>query len=84
MREEFNKKGWMKYHPDYHHNHRKKMTVEELKYLCKFYGYDHLRSLAFALGRTEATLQVTLENLKKEGKIEYYRRLWDQQFDEVS
>lgn len=71
----FDKNGNLMYHPDYHPNHGKPYTDEELEYLCKFYGCDDMRSISFALGRPEASLQTKLTKIKKVGKIEYYKRL---------
>lgn len=63
----------MKYHPEFHFNHGKVMTEEEMEYLCYFYDVDDLQSLAFALGRTESTLSHKYYLLKKQGKVEQYK-----------
>jgi hypothetical protein len=72
---EINKHGRMLYHPEFHFNHRKPFTEEELEYLCKFYEVDHTRSPGFALGKTEHTLRAKVNYLKKIGRYEYYKKL---------
>lgn len=63
----------MLYHPEFHFNHGKTFSGEELEYLCMFYGVDHVRSLAFALGRTEHTIRVKYDRLRREGLVDMYR-----------
>lgn len=67
--------GRMVYHPEFHHNHRKPWSVEDLEYLCKFYEKDHRRSIAFALGRPEGSIQTIVAKLRKDGLFEYYKNL---------
>lgn len=67
--------GRMLYHPDFHPNHKKPYTVEDIEYLCKFWEYDHRRSLAYALGRPEHSLASVVNRLRKEGLYEYYKSL---------
>lgn len=67
--------GRMQYHPDFHHNHKKRFTVSELEYLCKFYEVDHIRTLAFALGKTEYTCFAKVNELKKSGQYDHYKNL---------
>lgn len=71
----FDRYGRMQYHPDFHPNHGVKMTEEELEYLCKFCEVDDWRTMAFALGRTEHTLRTKVNDLKKDGRFEYYKNL---------
>ncbi|MGG3884306.1 DNA-entry nuclease [Brevibacillus panacihumi] len=72
--------GRIQYHPDFHFNHRKPFTQEELAYLCKFYEVDDSRTMAFALGKTEATIMAKVSDLKKQGLFEYFRMRWDRQY----
>jgi hypothetical protein len=72
---DFDRYGRMRYHPDYHFSHGKKMSEAELEYLCKFYEFDHARHLAFALGRTEHTLRIKVDALKRKGLYGYYKNL---------
>ncbi len=71
----FDRFGRMNYHPDFHFNHCKTMSEEELEYLCKFWEFDNCRTVAFALGRTEHSLDSTVNKLKKSGLYEYYKNL---------
>lgn len=67
--------GRMKYHPDFHENHRKKWSEEDMEYLCKFETVDDLETLGLALGRTKATVAEKLSLLKENGQYNYYRNL---------
>jgi|SRR5690606_2431413 len=71
---EYNAVGYMKYNPSFHPNHRKPFTDEELEYLCKFAERDTIKQIAFALGKTEATIAAKLATLRQNGLYEYYRK----------
>ncbi|MGG3871414.1 DNA-entry nuclease [Brevibacillus laterosporus] len=79
--ESYDRFNRMKYHPDFHTNQGKPWSTEELQYLCRFYDHDHGRAIAFALGRTETTLRTKVDLLKRKGMFEYYKHLWNQNFD---
>ncbi|WP_255298416.1 DNA-entry nuclease [Brevibacillus dissolubilis] len=72
---EYDEQGRMKYHPEFHPNHGKRFSIEELEYMCKFYEYDSVRTMALALGRTEATIASKVRELRQAGKFEYYKNL---------
>lgn len=72
--------GRIQYHPDFHFSHRKPFTEEELEYLCRFYEVDDSRTMAFALGRTEATVVAKVSELKKRGLFEYYKKCWNKRY----
>jgi len=65
--------GRMNPHPDFHENHKKPFTNDDLEYLCMFYETDNKRSLAFALGKTEHVLRAKYSKLKSQGLVQYYR-----------
>lgn len=71
----FDRAGRMLYHPEFHSKRKKPYTEAELEYLCKFYDYDGLKSIALALDRLEAGVNSKVQTLKKEGKFEYYKSL---------
>lgn len=64
----------MLYDERIHHNQGKRWTNEELEYICTFAEYDGLRSLSFAIGRTEKTIASKLSDLRKAGLLDYYRK----------
>ena len=66
--------GRMKYHPEYHHNHKKPFGEDELSYLAKFYEIDGRLNMSLALGRTEATVAMKVCELRKKGLWSYYKR----------
>jgi hypothetical protein len=72
---EYDQNGRMLYHPVFHPNHQKPWTESDLEYLCKYWEVDHHRTLAFALGRTEQTLEKKVSILKKRGLFDYYKNL---------
>lgn len=72
---EYDSCGRIKYHPDLHYNQGNAWTEEDLEYLCKFSDFDHLESVAMALGRTKTTVSQKLTNLRKKGLVDYYRNL---------
>ncbi len=67
--------GRIMYHPDFHENHGKKFSEEELCYLAKFYKFDGRRAVSFALGRPEGPVQKKYLDLLKQGKVAYYKGL---------
>lgn len=68
--------GRMKYHPDYHPNHGKPYTTQELSYLCKMYeGHGNRKRMSMALGRTEASLASLVHHLRKSGKFDQFKNL---------
>lgn len=76
---EYDKRGRLMYHPDFHPNQGKRFTDDETAYLCKFYETDSLKSLSLALGRLERSLEYRIAYLKKAGLFDYYRVKWDRQ-----
>ncbi|MBO8172428.1 MAG: DNA-entry nuclease [Bacillaceae bacterium] len=70
---EFDAHGRMKYHPDFHPNHGKPFTEEDLEYLCTFYEVDNKRSLSFAIGKTEHVCRTKYYELKRKGLVDYYK-----------
>lgn len=65
--------GKMDYHPDFHPNNGKPFTQDELEYLCVYYGVDPLRTLGFALGRTEKSCHQKYRVLRNAGLIDHYK-----------
>jgi hypothetical protein len=72
---EFDRLGRMKFHPDFHQNHKTPFSQSDLEYLCKYFDVDPIRTIAFALGRTEHTCATKVSALKKQGLFEYYKNL---------
>ncbi|MED1919789.1 hypothetical protein P4V64_31415, partial [Bacillus thuringiensis] len=78
---EYDNRGRLMYHPDFHPNQGKRFTDDETAYLCKFYGTDSLKSLSLALGRLEKSLEYRIAYLRKAGLFDYYRAKWDRQIN---
>lgn len=76
---EYDKYYRMKYHPDFHPNHGRAFTTEDLEYLCMFYQHDDARTMSFALGRTEHVCRSKYASLKKKNLVEYYRERFKRQ-----
>ncbi len=80
---EYTSDGTMKFNPEFHHNHGKRFTEEELEYLCKFYQADGAKVISLALGRTEKVVATKVSSLRKKKRadgsqttmFEYYKNL---------
>lgn len=51
----------------------KHFTEAELEYMCRFHDKDGILSVAYALGRSQRSIDVKIQNLKKSGEYEKYR-----------
>ncbi|KOY81501.1 DNA-entry nuclease [Lysinibacillus macroides] len=63
----------MNYHPKFHFSHGKPFTERELEYICKFYEIDHVRTIAFAIGKTERAIHTKVQCLKRGNLYDYYK-----------
>lgn len=72
---EYDSSRRMKYHPDFHYSHGKPFTESDLEYVCKYAEIDDIQTIAFAIGKTEATIHNKLNQLRKNGLYEYYKNL---------
>lgn len=72
---EYDRWGRMKYHPEAHPKHRTPYTIQELAYLCKHYRRGWVQTLAFDLGRTERSIRQRVNQLRKEGLFDYFKKL---------
>lgn len=72
---QYDSSGRMKYHPDYHFNHKKPYTVKELAYICSTYRRGARREVSMAVGRTESTISDLICKMKKEGTFDHYYEL---------
>lgn len=65
----------MRYNPEFHENHGKPFTVQELIYMCSMWASTKKADIAAALGRTHGTVLSKAYDLRKSGEFEYYRLL---------
>ncbi|MEK3955395.1 DNA-entry nuclease [Psychrobacillus sp. FSL K6-1464] len=72
---EYDRFGQMKYHPEYHENHRKPFSEPELEYMCKYWHLDSTKTMSLALGKTETTISQKVNELNKSGLFQYYKNL---------
>ena len=56
----------MRYNPEFHFNQGKPWTMKDILYLCGMWG-----------GRTESTCMTKVYELRKNGKFEEYRRMFN-------
>lgn len=61
--------GRMKYHPDYHENHKKAWTNHDEKFLIENYVELGPETVSFALGRTISVVMTRAYALRKQGKM---------------
>lgn len=71
----FDRLGRMQYHPDFHPNHRKPITLGEKIYIAKYYDSDGMRSVGFALGRTESTIAHQASLMRMSGEWDRLRAM---------
>lgn len=75
MEVQYDSAGRMKYHPEYHHNHGKPYTIQELAYICSMYESATRRQVSMAVGRTEGTVAQLVQILRKRNQFEFYKNL---------
>ncbi len=75
MELEYDKNGKLKYHPEFHTRQRRRYTLEELEYLCKFCSVDGVDTIALALERTATSVQIKINELKTTGEYDFYRNI---------
>lgn len=54
-----------------------KWSEEDKGYLAKYYGYDEIDLISYALSRKEKAVKQRYHELRKAGKIEAYREYYD-------
>lgn len=73
----YDRRGRMQYHPDFHFNHGIPFTIDEMIYTAKYYEIDGARTISFAIGKTEGTVQSKVDEMKQNGMYEIYKNLSD-------
>jgi hypothetical protein len=71
----FDKLGRMEYHPEFHPNHGKPFTLDEIIYICKFHGIDEVRTISYAVGKTEHAIATLISRLRREGLYDLYKAM---------
>ncbi|MBO1003140.1 DNA-entry nuclease [Pseudogracilibacillus auburnensis] len=67
----------IRYSPEFHDNHGKQWTDEDLAYLCSSWDGMKKADIAMALGRTHGTVLTKAYALKRNGQFDYYKNLGD-------
>lgn len=65
----------MVYNPEFHDNYGKKWTDEELAYIAQMRPVMEWADISLALGRTHDTCANKYYKMKKQGKLDYYKKL---------
>ena len=65
----------MIYNPEYHDAYGKRWTDEELAYIAQMRPHTQWADISLALGRTHDTCANKYYEIKKQGKLEYYKNL---------
>jgi hypothetical protein len=65
----------LRYNPEFHENHGKQFTEEDLAYMCSMWDSRGKADIAMALGRTHGTVLSKAYQLRKTGRFDYYRAL---------
>lgn len=66
----------MQYDPEYHDNHNKPWTVNDLAFLCGQYKSMKKLDLSLALGRTHRTILSKASQLRKEGQFKHFEEIY--------
>lgn len=65
----------MRYNPEFHENHGKPWSTDDLIYLCSMWESTHKATIAAALGRTHGTVLTKGHELRKGGQFERYKEM---------
>jgi hypothetical protein len=65
----------MRFNPEYHFNHGKRFTNEDLRYICSMWGSMPIQDIALAVGKTYSTVAAKVNTLKNIGLFEHYRKM---------
>ena len=65
--------GRMVYNPEFHENHKKPWSVQDLIFLCSSYEGMKKRDISLALGRTEMTGFEKAKQLRAEGQFDFFK-----------
>ncbi|MGG1638281.1 hypothetical protein [Paenibacillus sp. NRS-1760] len=79
----FDAQGRMMYHPEFHHNHSKKISTDEKIYIAKYVDIDGSRKVGFALGRTEHTIANTRALLNRSGDLQRFKMISEDEWCEL-
>lgn len=77
--------GRMKYNPEFHPNMGKPWTIDDTKYLAKWYDKIGADEMSFALGRTISSVMQRVNELRKVGIMpkairRSHKRTYDRNF----
>lgn len=65
----------MRYDPEFHENHGKLFTTDDLIYMCSMWSSMKKVDIAMALGRTHSTVLTKAHTLRKSGQFEHFKQL---------
>ena len=66
---QYDRYGRMRYHPDFHENHKKPWTNQDERYLIENYAKDGPEAVSLALGRTIHVVMTRAYELRKAGRM---------------
>ncbi|QBP06994.1 hypothetical protein [Virgibacillus phage Mimir87] len=69
--------GRIRYNPEFHENHGKKWTDDDLAYMCSSWDGMKKEDIAMALVRTHGTVLSKVYQLKTSGRFEHYKKQGD-------
>lgn len=72
---EYDRHGFMKFHPFYHPNTGKKFTESDKEYLCKFFEVDGIHLISMGLGRSPRSIAQKITRMKKTGEYDTYKAI---------
>lgn len=78
--EKYDSRGNLRQHPDYHHEVGTTVRIKDVIYVCKFLECDGLRSVALAIGRTSHYTSSIINQAKRDGVFELFKKMDPEQF----
>ncbi|KIL42102.1 hypothetical protein SD70_02660 [Gordoniibacillus kamchatkensis] len=72
---EYDKWGRMKYHPEFHFNHKKPYSTKESAYIVQNYRRGEVKNLALIIGRTEHCIRSKVDYFRKTGQFDRLMQL---------
>jgi hypothetical protein len=75
--------GRLVYNPEFHPNHGKSFTTDDLVYLCKYNDIDGPKLMAMALGKTEGTVANKVGDLRKSGLYQTFKEMPDELWEKI-
>lgn len=65
----------MRYNPEFHENHGKPYTRDDLVYMCAMWGSIPIADIAMAIGKTHGSVASKVYTLKRQGRFDHFKKV---------